>query len=222
MLETDRDLAPQAKTAQNGATAAMDHLQRRAAPEEAGVAGLLVALIEVIRAIRLRPIGLARLRASLGNNEIAARHILALTHLAVSGSMSVSELASRLGVTRTTASLIVSELAQSGLAERSEDADDHRRTIVSIASSHRDDVDRAVELRLEPLRRAVRILGPHAATTLTAGLNVLAGELSRPPGSQASPGSQAGPDSQASPGSQASPAQHDHPCELGQQPAREA
>ena len=63
----------------------------------------------------------------------APRHIMALFHLAVSGPMSVSELATHLGVTLTTASLSVTQMAAAGLVIREEDPTDHRRTIVSIS-----------------------------------------------------------------------------------------
>jgi DNA-binding MarR family transcriptional regulator len=86
--------------------------------------------------------------------------------------MGVSALAARLGVARTTASLLVA-----GLVDRREDVDDHRRTMVAVSQDSRSEVRQTVEARLAPLRRAAQRLGPARVAELTAGLMVLAEEL---------------------------------------------
>ena len=63
---------------------------------------------------------------------LAPRHIHALIQVGAAGQLSVSQLADRLGVALTTASLLASQLAAVGLVERKEDPDDHRRTLIKV------------------------------------------------------------------------------------------
>lgn len=63
---------------------------------------------------------------------LAPRHIHALIQVGAAGQLSVSQLADRLGVALTTASLLASQLAGVGLVERKEDPDDHRRTLIQV------------------------------------------------------------------------------------------
>ena len=86
-----------------------------------------------------------------------------------------------MGVARTTASLLVVELAEAGVVDRSEDAEDHRRTIVTASLANRSNVHRMIEDRLVPLRRAAGQLGPERVAELTAGLQVLVAELQHGP-----------------------------------------
>lgn len=69
--------------------------------------------------------------------ELAPRHLSLLAYLLFDGPLAVGELASRLEVAPTTASLLVGELSRKGVLERREDDQDRRRTIVSIADASR-------------------------------------------------------------------------------------
>jgi len=69
--------------------------------------------------------------------DLAPRHLSLLAYLLFDGPLTVGELASRLEVAPTTASLLVGELSRKGVLERREDDDDRRRTIVTIADASR-------------------------------------------------------------------------------------
>jgi DNA-binding MarR family transcriptional regulator len=69
--------------------------------------------------------------------ELAPRHLSLLAYLLFDGPLGVGELASRLEVAPTTASLLVGELSRKGVLERREDDHDRRRTIVTIADASR-------------------------------------------------------------------------------------
>lgn len=151
------------------------------------VGELCLALFGVMRGLRQAGDGQPRPRELLERYGLAPRHVAALAYLAVAGPISVSVLAERLGVARTTASLLVAELAAAGLVDRSEDRQDHRRTIVTVSPTHQFEVREMIEARLVPIRRAVAKLGPECVAVMTAGLRVLAGEVERGPG-DAGPG----------------------------------
>jgi len=68
---------------------------------------------------------------------LAPRHLSLLSYLLFDGPMTVNELAARLEVAPTTASLMVAELSRKGVLERREDERDRRRRIVSITESGR-------------------------------------------------------------------------------------
>jgi DNA-binding MarR family transcriptional regulator len=150
------------------------------ARDEPAVA-VLLGLVAVARGMRRRSGGLAGLRSALARPELAGRHLLALLHIALRHELTVGELARALGVARTTASLLVTELAGARVVTRSDDPGDRRRTVVSVAPDHRTDVSKAVEDRLAPLRRAVRRLGPEATASLLHALAVLTEELAAGP-----------------------------------------
>jgi DNA-binding MarR family transcriptional regulator len=66
---------------------------------------------------------------------LAPRHLSLLAYLLFDGPMTVNDLAARLEIAPTTASLMVSELSRKGILERHEDDDDRRRRIISIADA---------------------------------------------------------------------------------------
>jgi DNA-binding MarR family transcriptional regulator len=61
------------------------------------------------------------------------RHIATLISLGVAGPTTVSELARRMDMSTAHASLVVGELARTGLVERRHDDKDRRRVIVSLS-----------------------------------------------------------------------------------------
>jgi DNA-binding MarR family transcriptional regulator len=61
------------------------------------------------------------------------RHIATLISLGVAGPTTVSELARRMDMSTAHASLVVGELARSGLVEREHDDKDRRRVVVSLS-----------------------------------------------------------------------------------------
>ncbi|WP_040829683.1 MarR family winged helix-turn-helix transcriptional regulator [Nocardia jiangxiensis] len=69
--------------------------------------------------------------------DLAPRHLSLLTYLLVDGPLTVNQLATRLEVAPTTVSLMVGDLSRKGILHRTEDDNDRRRTIVTIAEQHR-------------------------------------------------------------------------------------
>ena len=75
--------------------------------------------------------------AELRDFSLAPRHIAVMAYLLCDGPLTVNELAGRLEVAPTTASLMVGDLSRQGVLDRAEDPADRRRTIVTIAENHR-------------------------------------------------------------------------------------
>lgn len=138
---------------------------------------LLLAFARLARAPRRRVRMPRRVEDLVSRGELAQRHLAALAIVAVDGPLTVSELARREGLARTTASLLVTQLADAGLVERREDEADRRRTLVSIAPQHRAESVAVLEAKLAPLRRAVARMGPERAASLLAGLEILTEEM---------------------------------------------
>ncbi len=148
-----------------------------AAQLDPAVAEMCLALFETLRALARTGREEVAARELLRRHGLAPRHAATLAYLALSGPMSVSDLAGRLGVVRTTASLLVTELADAGLVDRREDVDDHRRTVAAVSPESRSEVWQMIEARLVPLCRAAERLGSGRVADLTSGLLVLGEEL---------------------------------------------
>lgn len=126
---------------------------------------------------QLRPSGTTKF---LSHTEPPApRHVLALFHLSTKGPMSVSDLASSLGVTLTTASLAVTQMANLGLVDRVEDPNDHRRTIVSVSEKVKPIVDETITIKLEALKQGLQKLGARKTQSLVDDLHYLVQCLER-------------------------------------------
>lgn len=134
---------------------------------------LLMSLFTLAR--QLRPSGTTKF--SSDSEPPAPRHVLALFHLSTKGPMSVSDLASSLGVTLTTASLAVTQMANLGLVDREEDPTDHRRTIVSISDKVKDIVNETITIKLEFLKQGLQSLGPQRTQSLVNDLHCLVQNL---------------------------------------------
>lgn len=130
---------------------------------------ILMSLFTIAR--HLRPSGMTTFISPRG--PPAPRHVIALFHLATKGPMSVSELATSLGVTLTTASLSVTQMAESGLVVRSEDPSDHRRTIVAVSREVQPALDDTLTTKLQKLKIGLEALGPERAESLLNDLEVL-------------------------------------------------
>jgi DNA-binding MarR family transcriptional regulator len=122
-----------------------------------------------------------RLATLVGNGQLAPRHLSAFAVIALEGPMTVSELAAHEGLAVSTASLLTTQLADAGLVERREDAQDRRRTVVSVAPAHRSESEQLLESKLAPMRRALARLGHARARALFDGLEVVAEEMAAPP-----------------------------------------
>lgn len=91
---------------------------------------------------------------------LAPRHLSLLSYLLFDGPMTVNELAARLEVAPTTASLLIAELSRKGVLERREDEHDRRRRIVSITASTRPAISAWLARGATAWRRALAPLTP--------------------------------------------------------------
>ncbi|TCP56651.1 DNA-binding MarR family transcriptional regulator [Tamaricihabitans halophyticus] len=96
----------------------------------------------------------------LRSQDLAPRHLSLLSVLLLDGPQTVKELAEKLGIAATTASLLVNDLSRKGVLERHEDDADRRRRIIDISAASRP----AVSQWLSPGARAWR----EAVAPLTA------------------------------------------------------
>ncbi|WP_430981086.1 MarR family transcriptional regulator [Thermalbibacter longus] len=108
--------------------------------------------------------------------DLSMPQLEALFCLAASGPTTVSELASRLGISPPAGSHLVDQLVQAGLARRFEDSDDRRRTRVYLARrgesliahlrewSHQERLrtwfSRLTQPELDEIASGVRVLAP--------------------------------------------------------------
>lgn len=78
---------------------------------------------------------------SVRSLELSPRHLSLLALLLFDGPAQVNDLAARLEVAPTTASLMVGDLSRKGVLERREDEHDRRRRIVSITDAMRPEIE---------------------------------------------------------------------------------
>src|SRR5690606_17786867 len=97
---------------------------------------------------------------ALASLELSPRHLSLLANLLFDGAMTVNELAERLEVAPTTASLMVGELSRKGVLARREDEADRRRRIVSIDPDMRPRIEAWLAAGAEAWRRALAPLTP--------------------------------------------------------------
>ncbi|NUO34398.1 MAG: MarR family transcriptional regulator [Dermatophilaceae bacterium] len=117
------------------------------------------------------------LREIFRGHRLTARHGAVVPQLTVEASLSVSDLADRMGMSLTTASELLSDLSRAGLVERREDPADRRRTLVSLAPRHRAMVEAFVAQRAAPLLRVLDGLSPADRQGFVAGLTAWAREV---------------------------------------------
>jgi DNA-binding MarR family transcriptional regulator len=148
---------------------------------DAALLELLSIMPPVIRALKRQrggdePGPPAAVKALLGAGTLGPRHLPVIVVLALQGTMTVSELARRIGLGVAATSLMVGELHRAGIVDRRADESDRRRTIVSISEDLREECERMARERLEPLRRALERMGPEVRTGFLAGWRMLAAE----------------------------------------------
>lgn len=131
------------------------------------------------RGVALEGHGAPALPSLFKGSDLGPRHIPVVVVLALEGPMAVGDLAHRLGLSVTTVSLMAGELARAGVVERTEDDQDRRRTLVSIAERHRRRVGPLVDQRIAPVRRALERMSPEVRAGFLAGWRALAEEIDR-------------------------------------------
>ena len=127
----------------------------RASDLEDAIRDLLLLMPRLVaRAKRLPP------PEDLRDLTLSPRHLSLLVFLLLDGPMTVNDLAARLQVAPTTASLVIGDLSRKGVLQRAEDDADRRRRIVSIAPGARPAIEAWLAPGAEAWRRA---LGPLTA-----------------------------------------------------------
>lgn len=121
------------------------------------------------------------------NHTLAAAHTPEWVHLGLSSGqlktlmvlashprMSVSAVAETLEVSKPTASMLVDRLVQLGLAQRTEDPDDRRRTWVEPTTAGNELVTRLRQGGTERLAHALELMDPNDLAALQRGMEALA------------------------------------------------
>ena len=107
---------------------------------------------------------------------LSPRHIAALEQLR-GGPITVSELASRLGLTLPTVSGVLADLDRAGLVERHPDPADRRRTIVGIAPGQATLIGQWLDGAAKPLARVLDKLTPAEQQAFLKAMDLLEAEL---------------------------------------------
>lgn len=109
--------------------------------------------------------------------RLGDRHVSALVSLAVAGPATVSELAERMNMSLAHSSLVVGELAGSGLVDRDHHERDRRRIIVSLSDRARPAVAEMRDRHAAPLRRFLAELSDEEARRFIDQLTALIAHL---------------------------------------------
>ena len=104
--------------------------------------------------------------------------VLYLVHGA--GSLRMSELASRLGVTISTTSAQVERLAALGLLSRRDDPADRRHVLLATTEAGTKRLERLRELNVEQMRRLISRLGEGDLETVADAIDILAAAVDAP------------------------------------------
>lgn len=150
-----------------------------APPLTATAADLLSALRTVTKLLertQIKPPDNAK-EAAWRDAPPAPRHIAALMQVVSDEGMSVSTLATRLGISLATASQVVTDLENGGLVERYEDPTDRRRTLIKVTEGHRSLAEAILDTRLRPVQRALDRMRPAEQRAVVRGLQLIAEEL---------------------------------------------
>lgn len=108
---------------------------------------------------------------------LGQRHVGMLITVAVSGPLSVSDLAQRSEMTVAHASLVVGELARAGLVQRDHDPQDRRRIMVSLSEAARPAVAEMRGRFAEPVARFLAELDEEQADLFIRNLARLVAHL---------------------------------------------
>ncbi len=106
--------------------------------------------------------------------DLTISQLKALMLLAYHGVLAVSELARLLSMGNPAASILVQQLVDQGLAERSEDAKDRRRTLVRLTASGAELITGRHKQTEVELRKLLGQMNEEDLTCLSRGLSALA------------------------------------------------
>jgi DNA-binding MarR family transcriptional regulator len=114
--------------------------------------------------------------APQGPAPLGPRHVAALEQLR-GGPITVSELASRLGLTLPTVSGVLADLDRAGFVERQADPADRRRTIVQITPAQTALITKWLDGAAKPLARVLDKLAPSEQAAFLKAMDLLEAEL---------------------------------------------
>jgi DNA-binding MarR family transcriptional regulator len=114
--------------------------------------------------------------APQAHGPLGPRHVAALEQLR-GGPITVSELASRLGLTLPTVSGVLADLDRAGFVERHADPADRRRTIVQITPAQTTLIGEWLDGAAEPLARVLDKLAPSEQAAFLKAMDLLETEL---------------------------------------------
>jgi DNA-binding MarR family transcriptional regulator len=106
--------------------------------------------------------------------DLTMGQLRTLMALAADGPMTVSALAERLGIAKPTASILIDRLVQVGDADRSEDPEDRRRTLVTLTPAGVALVARLRNGQSERFERWLAAMRADDLAALTQGMQALA------------------------------------------------
>lgn len=106
--------------------------------------------------------------------DLTMAQLKTLLVLALEGPLTIGGLAEQLGVGLPTASHLTERLVQAGLAERSDDAGDRRRTLARLSARGAELIGRLRQGRREQLQSYFAQLTPEELAGLVLGLQGLA------------------------------------------------
>ena len=137
------------------------------------------AVREAIRAIvaAQRSIAHSMFQASMPDwiqLDLTMGQLRTLMALAADGPLTVSALAERLAIAKPTASILIDRLVQAGDADRTEDPEDRRRTLVALTPAGRELVARLRDGKSERFERWLAAMQPDDLAALTCGMQALA------------------------------------------------
>jgi DNA-binding MarR family transcriptional regulator len=107
---------------------------------------------------------------------LSPRHVAALEQI-LGGPLTVSELASRLGLTLPTVSGVLADLDRAGFIERHRDPADRRRTIVQIIAAQAALIGEWLDGAARPLARVLDKLSPAEQEAFLKAMSLLETEL---------------------------------------------
>jgi DNA-binding MarR family transcriptional regulator len=107
---------------------------------------------------------------------LGPRHVAALEQLR-GGPITVTELATRLGLTLPTVSGVLAELDRAGFVERHPDPADRRRTIVQITAARAGLIGDWLDGAAQPLARVLDKLDPSEQQAFVKAMDLLEAEL---------------------------------------------
>ncbi|MEZ0113634.1 DNA-binding MarR family transcriptional regulator [Catenulispora sp. EB89] len=102
----------------------------------------------------------------LADLTLGPRHLSLLVFLLLDGPMTVNDLAARLQLAPTTASLLIADLSRKAVLRRTEDDTDRRRRIISITPEARPAIETWLAPGAEAWRRALAPLTPAERRTV--------------------------------------------------------